>query len=89
VMNCSSTQTTPPEGSGFGSSQTPDLAERVLARLFPWLQPGDDPWGTLLWANGRIDIPGRPRQTSWVWHCAPLADWDDNSPDSPDRPLRP
>jgi hypothetical protein len=63
---------------GLGLHFTPDsrLAGRVLARLFPWHDPGGDPWQTLLWANGRIDLPGRPNQTGWIWHCAPLADWD-------------
>lgn len=54
----------------------PELAGRVLARLFPWHDPGDDAWQTLLWANGRIDLPGRSNQADWIWHCAPLADWN-------------
>ncbi len=53
-------------------------ADAVMARLFPWhaLGPGDDPWQVLLWANGRIDLEGRPRQARWRWHCAPLSEWD-------------
>jgi hypothetical protein len=39
----------------------------------PGSGPGPDPWATLLWANGRMDLPGGPRQASWRWHCAPLA----------------
>lgn len=68
---------------GLGSPFTvdPDLARRLVARLFPWHEPGDDPWRTLLWANGRIDLPGRRNQTGWRWHCAPLADWDGRSPE--------
>jgi hypothetical protein len=58
----------------------PGLAGRVLARLFPWHAPGDDAWQTLLWANGRIGLPGRASQTGWRWHCAPLADWDGQPP---------
>lgn len=54
----------------------PDLASRVLARLFPWHDPGDNPWRTLLWANGRADLPRHPHQKGWRWHCAPLAEWD-------------
>jgi hypothetical protein len=67
---------------GLGTRFTPDtrLAERVLSRLFPWHEPGGDPWQTLLWANGRVDLPGRPSQQGWKWHCAPLADWDGNPP---------
>lgn len=62
---------------GLGLAFAPDaaLAGRVLARLFPWHHPGDDPWRTLLWANGRTDLAGRPRQEKWRWHCAPLAQW--------------
>jgi hypothetical protein len=41
---------------------------------------GPDPWATLLWANGRVDLPGRPRQMSWRWHCAPLAEWNGQPP---------
>jgi hypothetical protein len=67
---------------GLGLRFVPDsgLAGRVLARLFPWHDPGGDPWQTLLWANGRISLPGRPGQTGWTWHCAPLADWDGRAP---------
>ena len=63
---------------GLGRGFTPDseLAGRVLARLFPWHDPGGDPWRTLLWANGRVDLPGRPNQKGWTWHCAPLTEWD-------------
>jgi uncharacterized protein (TIGR03083 family) len=63
---------------GLGLEFSPDrtLAGRVLARLFPWHEPGDDPWRTLLWANGRIDLPGQPNQKGWTLHCAPLSEWD-------------
>jgi hypothetical protein len=36
--------------------------------------------GGLLWANGRVDLPGQERQTGWRWHCAPLAEWDGADP---------
>lgn len=67
---------------GLGVRFAPDarLAERVLARLFPWHEPGADPWQTLLWANGRVDLPDRPSQQGWQWHCAPLAEWDGKPP---------
>jgi uncharacterized protein (TIGR03083 family) len=70
---------------GLGLHFSPDhgLAGRVLGRLFPWHEPGDDPWPTLLWANGRIDLPGQPSQKGWIWHCTPLSDWDGQP-----RPLR-
>jgi hypothetical protein len=67
---------------GLGLRFAPDsaLARRVLARLFPWHDPGVDPWQTLRWANGRIELPGQPSQQGWQWHCAPLADWDGEVP---------
>lgn len=68
---------------GLGLEFRPDaaLAGRVLGRLFPWHQEGGDPWQMLLWANGRIDIPGRPNQKGWQWHCAPLSEWDGTRPE--------
>ena len=68
---------------GLGLTFTPDgeLAGRVAARLFPWHDRGvEDQWQLLRWANGRIDLPGRPSQKGWTWHCAPLADWDGSQP---------
>ncbi|GAB3121489.1 hypothetical protein GCM10027160_38900 [Streptomyces calidiresistens] len=67
---------------GEGFVIDPDLARAVTARLFPWHEPTSDPVEGLLWANGRIDIPGRPRQEKWRWHCAPLAEWDGTAPGS-------
>lgn len=60
----------------------PELAADVLARLYPWhaAGAGDDPWRLLLWANGRIDLPGRTHQDGWRWHCEPLAEWDGTAP---------
>lgn len=52
------------------------LAARVLARLFPWHEAGEDPWQTLLWANNRTSLPGRPDQNDWTWFAAPLSEWD-------------
>jgi uncharacterized protein (TIGR03083 family) len=69
-------------GLGVPFAPDPALAGRVLARLFPWhardagVGAADDPWRLLLWANGRIDLPGRPSQANWRWHCAPLSDWN-------------
>jgi uncharacterized protein (TIGR03083 family) len=69
-------------GTGLGEDfrPGPELAARVLARLFPWRQPEPDPWSALLSANGRIDLPGLPRSAGWQWHCAPLAEWDGQIP---------
>jgi uncharacterized protein (TIGR03083 family) len=58
-----------------------DLASAVLARTFPWLDVGDSPWETLLWAFGRVrrgdDVPvpdGIPGLRT------PLEDWDGTPP---------
>jgi uncharacterized protein (TIGR03083 family) len=59
----------------------PDICRRVLARLFPWAPPNTDPWATLLWANGRIAIPGHARLgPDWAWVSAPLSEWDGQRP---------
>jgi uncharacterized protein (TIGR03083 family) len=68
------------QGLGLPFSADPTLAGRVLARLFPWHEIGNDPWATLLWANGRIDLPGRPDQRGWQWHPAPLTEWTGRAP---------
>ena len=56
------------------------LASGVMARLFPWHDAEPDPWAALLWANGRIDLAGRPHQERWRWHCEPLSEWDGAGP---------
>jgi hypothetical protein len=53
-----------------------ELAGRVARRLFPWSPDDEDPWTTLLWANGRVALGARPPERRWLWHCAPLAEWD-------------
>jgi uncharacterized protein (TIGR03083 family) len=67
---------------GFELPFTPPapLARATLERLFPWAPPDTDPWPALLWANGRTDLPGHPRQVPWRWHCAPLDEWDGLNP---------
>lgn len=69
--------------AGLGLELVPpdDLCRRVAARLFPWA-PQDRPgWDTLAWATGRMELPGLARiDTSWIWHCAPLEDWDGTIP---------
>jgi hypothetical protein len=57
-----------------------ELADTVLARLFPWAPADGDPWMALLWATGRGELPGREAVTSWRWHCAPLDEWDGTQP---------
>jgi uncharacterized protein (TIGR03083 family) len=61
------------------------LAGATLRRLFPWAPADADPWQALLWANGRVDLPGQERQTGWRWHCAPLAEWDGTNPRTVDK----
>jgi hypothetical protein len=65
-------------GLGLTFDAPPDLAERVLGRLFPWVAlEGADAWQTLLWANGRVELERRPRlDPDWSWQCAPLTEWD-------------
>ncbi|HEX4215027.1 MAG TPA: maleylpyruvate isomerase N-terminal domain-containing protein [Candidatus Dormibacteraeota bacterium] len=59
---------------GLDAGFEPDhgLCQAVVARLFPDAPEGFGGWETLLWANGRVALPGHPRQTRWRWHCAPL-----------------
>ncbi|MEV6835262.1 GNAT family N-acetyltransferase [Streptomyces sp. NPDC051133] len=55
------------EGLGLTFEPCADLAESVLAWLFPHVQPGPAPWPTLLWATGRGELPGRAPVTDWRW----------------------
>ncbi len=48
-----------------------DLCTAALRRLFPSAPSDRDPWLTLLWATGRVDLPGLPMQTSWTWDGTP------------------
>jgi hypothetical protein len=70
-------------GLGLPFTPTPGISEATVRRLFPWAPTGADPWHTLLWANGRADLPGEERQTGWRWHCAPLEEWDGRNPRRP------
>ena len=66
-------------GKGLGARFAPpeDVCRAVLERLFPWAPEGLEAWETLLWANGRGELPGVARQDeNWYWHCAPLEEWD-------------
>ncbi|MER7919372.1 MULTISPECIES: GNAT family N-acetyltransferase [unclassified Streptomyces] len=55
--------------AGLGLPYEPPaaLAEAVLATIFPHVQPGPEPWPTLLWATGRGELPGRAPVTQWRW----------------------
>ena len=61
---------------GFGLSLEPprDMCRRVLARLYPQAPSelgGTDPWTSLLWAGGRIELPDHATP-QWRPHPAPL-----------------
>lgn len=46
-----------------------------------WWPRAETPWDALRWANGRISIPGYDSPgSSWLWHCAPLDEWDGRIP---------
>ncbi|WP_220212242.1 GNAT family N-acetyltransferase [Streptomyces sp. WELS2] len=55
------------QGLGLPYEPSADLAESVLTWLFPHVQPGPEPWPTLLWATGRGELPGRAPVTEWRW----------------------
>jgi hypothetical protein len=68
-------------GLGGDLSAPADLAQRILGRLFPWAPRDESAWPALLWANGRTDLPGHERLgPAWIWHCAPLDEWDGTVP---------
>ena len=54
---------------GLGLDWTPPgrLCEPVVERLFPGA-PDGDPARVLLYATGRGELPGRPRQLEWSWN---------------------
>jgi hypothetical protein len=62
---------------GVQLNAPPHVCARVLARLFantPAELADLDSWTVLLWATGRLDLPGHPRPQKWQWRGAPLAD---------------
>jgi uncharacterized protein (TIGR03083 family) len=62
------------QGLGLALDPSRAVCTRVLARMFPNVVAdlADlDPWTALLWATGRIALPGRPRVAQWRWHGAP------------------
>ncbi|MFG3442989.1 maleylpyruvate isomerase N-terminal domain-containing protein [Nonomuraea sp. NPDC047897] len=54
---------------GFDWTPPDDLAEPVVERLFPAAPAGHAPGRTLLWACGRVALPGLPRlpRGGWQW----------------------
>jgi hypothetical protein len=59
--------------TGLDVSWSPpaDLCAASLSRLFPDVPVGDDPWSALLWATGRVTLPGLPARTTWQWDGTP------------------
>jgi uncharacterized protein (TIGR03083 family) len=64
-------------GLGVAYQPPDELCQHALARLFPWAPTAIDPWSTLQYVTGRLDLPGYGRTASdWAWHSSPLAEWD-------------
>ncbi|MFE9425035.1 hypothetical protein ACFYNO_18900 [Kitasatospora sp. NPDC006697] len=62
-------------GLGLDWAPPAEPCARALARLFPEVRVGADPWTALRWATGRAELPGEPgRRVFERWHSAPLAD---------------
>jgi hypothetical protein len=55
------------QGLGSTWSAPEDICEKALSRLFPDRPEHDNPWLTLLWCTGRIDLGRLPRRASWRW----------------------
>ena len=66
------------QGLGVDFQPSQELCDRVLRRLFPWIEnTGPDTWATLCWATGRQSLAGREAvEADWYWQCAPLDEWD-------------
>ncbi|OEV02738.1 maleylpyruvate isomerase N-terminal domain-containing protein [Streptomyces oceani] len=61
-------------GLEFDWSPPADLCARVLTRLFPDVSYDEaEPWPTLLWATGRISLPGHGHRENWRWYGEPRA----------------
>jgi hypothetical protein len=59
---------------GLSWSPPGDVAAAVLARVFPEVTDVAEPMAGLLWATGRIDLPGRPARTSWTYGMTPAGE---------------
>lgn len=61
------------EGFAMAFEPRHDVCERVLARLFPDVEPGaENPWTMLRWVTGRVEAPGRAAVGDWKYHAAPV-----------------
>jgi hypothetical protein len=59
-------------GLGLDWVPPPALCAKTLARLFPTAPGEGDPWQVLLWATGRVELPGHGRLVGWRWQAEPL-----------------
>jgi hypothetical protein len=58
-----------------------DLSSAILARTFPWVDAGESPWQTLLWAFGRVPLGDEaPVPDGLPGVRTPLEDWDGTPP---------
>lgn len=57
-------------GTGVDWAPADATCGRVLARLFPDVDVDVEnvEFDTLLWATGRLELPGRERRTDWRWY---------------------
>jgi len=70
-------------GLSLDFSPPPELCRPAVERLFPWApreETAADPWGVLLWANGRAPLGSRPPAKDWIWNCPPVEEWDGTVP---------
>jgi hypothetical protein len=64
-----------------------ELGARVVRRMFPWAPAEAAPWDALRWATGRLDLPDREGVgPDWIWHSAPLHEWDGRHLTEPPAP---
>ena len=61
-------------GLGLNWKPDQDMCARVLTRLFPDVEQAADPWVAMLWATGRISLPGKGKVDRWRWYAAPAHD---------------
>jgi hypothetical protein len=62
--------------TGLSLTYEPEAAvcERVIDRLCPEVEPdGEPPFRLLLWASGRLDLPGRELVKRWRWSPSPVS----------------
>jgi uncharacterized protein (TIGR03083 family) len=77
-------------GLGVDFAPPNELCERVVRRLFPWIEDvGADAFAVMLWTTGRIEMDGRDGVApDWYWQCAPLSEWDGTIKKRPAPPQR-